>query len=95
MPEEIMSDKIILKYIGNASLIEIPARDLTEDDLKNIAWTGWTEEKLVESGLYELVQRAQGGLVSPDSAYIFENDAAETFIPAEPKEEKQSRKRGK
>lgn len=48
-------NKIILKYIGTGSLIEIPARDLTEKDLKDIAWTGWNAEKLVASGLYQRV----------------------------------------
>jgi hypothetical protein len=89
MPEEIMSDKIILKYIGNASLIEIPARDLTEDDLKNIAWTGWSEEKLIESGLYEyvpeedVVRHSKGIVVS-------KSEAPDLIIDEEPK-----KKRGK
>lgn len=48
---------IILKYVGTGSLIEIPARDLTEQDLKNIAWTGWDADKLVESKLYELAEK--------------------------------------
>lgn len=47
-----MNDEIVLRYIGNGALIEIPARDLTKQDLQNIAWTGWDAKKLIETGLY-------------------------------------------
>lgn len=50
-----MSNKVILKYVGTGSLIEIPARDLTEQDLDNVKWTGWTKERLLqETKLYAL-----------------------------------------
>lgn len=60
--------KLVLKYIGTGSLIEIPARDLTEQDLKDIAWTGWDATKLVESGLYERVHKppTEYQVIKPD-----------------------------
>lgn len=51
--------KAVLKYVGTGSLIEIPARDLTEQDLENIKWTGWDKEKLIESKLYVTVERLE------------------------------------
>lgn len=55
-----MTDKVILKYIGTGSLIEIPARDLTEQDLENFKWTGWTAERLVaETRLYEFAEKIE------------------------------------
>lgn len=54
-----MTEKIVLKYIGNASMLEVPARDLTDRDLDNIAWTGWNKKNLVESGLYELAEQTK------------------------------------
>lgn len=54
---------IVLKYIGTGSFIEVPARDLTDEDLKRIAWTGWTAEELVKSGQYEYVKKPNEDLV--------------------------------
>ena len=45
--------QIILRYIGQASLPGIPARDLTQADIAEI---GSTIQQLVKSGLYERVQ---------------------------------------
>lgn len=54
-----MDEKIVLYYVGSGSLIEVPSRDLTEQDLKNIAWTGWDKEKLIESKLYVTAERLE------------------------------------
>jgi len=50
-----MAEKIVLKYVGQGSLISIPARDLTQQDLDNIVWTGWDINMLVDTGIYERV----------------------------------------
>lgn len=52
-------NEIVLKYIGHGSLIQIPARDLTQADLDDFAWTGWDLEQLVGSGLYQPVQEKE------------------------------------
>lgn len=54
-----MSNKIILKYIGTGSFLEVPARDLSEDDLNSIKWTGWDADKLAATGHYEFVEKKQ------------------------------------
>jgi hypothetical protein len=79
--------KTILRYIGNASLIEIPARDLTDDDLKNIAWTGWNADQLVASKLYELVEKP---LINQEEIHIGDDVIRSKHI-----ETKQEKKRGK
>lgn len=56
-------NNIILKYVGTGSFIEVPARDLTEEDLARIAWTGWTAEQLVASKQYEYVKKPSEDLV--------------------------------
>lgn len=50
-------NEIVLKYVGTGSFIEVPARDLTQEDLDRFAWTGWTAEQLVESKQYEYVKK--------------------------------------
>jgi len=82
-----MSDKVVLKYVGNGSLIEIPARDLTEDDLENVKWTGWNKEQLLETGLYALPETLK-------KEETLEN-LYEEISDREIEHEKKTKKRGK
>lgn len=47
---------IVLRYVGNAFLPGVPARDLTEAD---IAAYGLSSEALISSGLYEAANKTE------------------------------------
>jgi hypothetical protein len=48
-----MNEKVILKYVGNGSMVGVPARDLTKKDLDDMVWMNWNAEMLVSTGLYD------------------------------------------
>lgn len=85
--------QVILRYVGTGSLIEIPARDLTIQDLINIKWTGWTAQKLVDTKLYKPVGKMEKEQAL-ESLYEMITDK-EITQENKPKTEKQTKKRGK
>jgi len=50
-----MTRKVLFLYVGNGDWIwGVPRRDLDVEDWEKLKSHGWTEERLLETGLYQL-----------------------------------------